>query len=64
MKESKTHYVRIQYSEAEDHYLIDSSFKSGPGNIFIDGAILSQRLEQYMMLLYHAAEDNRRNLRK
>lgn len=62
--EKKTHWVRIQFSEDLDSYLIDSSFKSGPKNMFIDGAIVQARLEQYMALLFQEAEDYRRSLRK
>lgn len=62
--EPKTHFVTIQFSEQDDHYLISSSFKSGPKNMFIDGRVADERLKQYLSLFYMEAEDYRRSLRK
>jgi len=61
--EPKTHWVTIQFSEKDDHYLLSSSFKSGPNNMFIDGKVADERLKQYLSLLFAEAEDYRRGLR-
>ena len=56
--------IRLQYDPTFDHYLVSSSFPSGPNNMFIDGAVAKDRFEEYMKLFFHEVEDYKRKVRE
>lgn len=64
MKETPSHWIRIQFDESFDHFLVDGSYKSTPKNMFIDGYQTHERALVYLKQLMYEVEEFRRNKRK
>ena len=63
-REKKSHWIRLQFDEDFDHFLVDGSYKSTPGNMFIDGYQASERFKIYIGQLMFEVEEFKRDIRK
>ena len=60
MKEKKPHWIRLQFDEDFNHFLVDGSYKHTPGNMFLDGFVAAERFKQYLTCLMAEVEDFKR----